>query len=115
MVAGVVFGAIHCIAWSFDFRFHTELFLWRLSSMIITSVPAFLLLSLGAVSLLPDEGLLIKLFVPIVVIVGILMPLFGLIYILARLTTIVLAFINLSSLPPGAFQAVHWTTLVPHL
>jgi hypothetical protein len=39
----------------------------------------------------------------------------GLLYILARLTTIVLASINLSSLPTGAFQAVHWTTLIPHL
>jgi hypothetical protein len=43
------------------------------------------------------------------------MSLFGLLYVAARVTTVVLAFINLSSLPPGAFQAVYWTTLLPHL
>jgi hypothetical protein len=45
----------------------------------------------------------------------VLMPLLGLLYVAARLTTIILAFMNLASLPAGGFQAVHWTTLIPHL
>jgi hypothetical protein len=109
LAAGVVFGAIHCVAWSFTFLSHTEAFLWRLSSVAITAVPVLLVgtvllaIRLDSRSELAENAILA------------FMPLSGLLYIAARLTTLVLAFINLSSLPPGAFQAVHWTTLLPHL
>jgi len=127
MVAGVVFGAIHCIAWYFNFRSHSELFLWRLSSIAITAVPMLFGSSLLYAYLTETHGndsldfVLCLLCLPAIIFVifgiisTILSPLLGLLYILARLTTIVLAFINLASLPPGAFQAVHWTTLLPHL
>jgi hypothetical protein len=123
VAAGVVFGAIHCIAWFFDFPSHTELFLWHLSSVAITAVPALLTFSLVLGLLFSEHGeegsvLFWVLFLPLVLlfITSIfLMPLLGLLYVAARLTTIVLAFMNLASLPPGAFQAVHWTTLIPHL
>ena len=38
---GVFFGAIHCIAWVFSFPTHTELLMWRISSVAITAVFAF--------------------------------------------------------------------------
>jgi hypothetical protein len=110
LAAGVIFGAIHCVAWSFSFSSHTEAFLWRLSSVAITVVPLFLVgfFTLGVVA---DESGWDTLGLSLLF----CMPLSGLLYVAARLTTLVLAFINLSSLPPGAFQAVHWTTLLPHL
>ena len=111
LAAGVVFGAIHCVAWSFPFLSHTEAFLWRLSSVAITAVPVLLLLVIALGILVTgraDES-------SAILIMGAFMSLFGLLYVAARATTVVLAFINLSSLPPGAFQAVHWTTLLPHL
>jgi hypothetical protein len=112
LAIGVVFGAIHCIAWSFDFPSHTELLLWRLSSVAITTVPA-LLLVIVIVGILKNEwGWVAR---PHIALLIFLMPLAGLLYVASRLTTLVLAFMNLSSLPPGAFQAVHWTTLIPHL
>jgi hypothetical protein len=117
LVAGVVFGAIHCIGWSFNFRSHTELLLWRLSSIAITTVPALLVLSIAVMYLMPNNrpGYLLVIIIPFVAIPMFSMPLLGLLYVAARLTTLVLAFMNLSSLPPGAFQAVHWTMLIPHL
>jgi len=124
MVAGVAFGAIHCVAWSFNFRSHIELLLWRLSSIAITAVPTLFGLSLLLFYLFDKYENAGPVFVryflrfwvaPFAGIVFSFMPLLGLLYILARVTTIVLAFMNLSSLPPGAFQAVHWTTLIPHL
>jgi hypothetical protein len=127
IVAGMAFGAIHCIAWSFNFQSHVELVLWRLSSIAITAVPTLFGLSLLLLYLADkyeDHGsIFVQLFILLAAIIFIifgtisfsLMPLLGLLYILARLTTIVLAFINLSSLTPGAFQAVHWTILIPHL
>ena len=39
----------------------------------------------------------------------------GLLYILARAVTLVLAFTSLRDLPPGAYESVHWTTFVPHV
>jgi hypothetical protein len=116
VAAGAVFGAIHCIAWFFDFPSHTELFLWRLSSVAITAVPALLILFLVlGVSIFQYKyrvpqwvGFFLR--VPYI-----LTPLLGLLYVTARVTTIVLAIVDLTSLPPGAFQAVHWTTLIPHL
>ena len=38
-IVATVFGAIHCIAWSFQFGSATEQFLWRLSSLAITCLP----------------------------------------------------------------------------
>ena len=38
---GVCFGAIHCIAWHFSFPTHTELLIWRISSVAITALPIY--------------------------------------------------------------------------
>ncbi|KIM86379.1 hypothetical protein PILCRDRAFT_816316 [Piloderma croceum F 1598] len=37
-----LFGAIHCIAWSFEFESLTEKWLWRISSLTITCIPPVL-------------------------------------------------------------------------
>ena len=39
----------------------------------------------------------------------------GLLYIIARAVTLVLALTSLRDLPPGAFDTVHWTTFIPHI
>lgn len=52
-------------------------------------------------------------FADIVIPVGTLPP--GLLYILARAATLVLAFISLRDLPSGAYETVHWTTFIPHV
>ena len=39
LAAGVIFGAIHCVAWSFHFPSYTQSLLWRVSSAAITAVP----------------------------------------------------------------------------
>ncbi|CAG8769213.1 5905_t:CDS:1, partial [Acaulospora colombiana] len=40
LAIGVVFGAIHLIAWSYSFLSHAEQLLWRLSSIAIIGIPA---------------------------------------------------------------------------
>jgi hypothetical protein len=40
LVAGIVFGAIHCIAWSYQFPSHLEQILWRTSTVAIICTPA---------------------------------------------------------------------------
>ena len=44
---------------------------------------------------------------------SILLP--GILYIIARAVTLVLAFTSLRELPPEAFDTVHWTTFIPRL
>ena len=39
----------------------------------------------------------------------------GILYILALVFTLALAFTSLRGLPPGAFDTVHWTTFIPHV
>jgi hypothetical protein len=37
MIIAMIFGGIHCIAWSFSFPTHVEQILWRASSITIIS------------------------------------------------------------------------------
>ena len=103
---GVCFGAIHCIAWIFSLPTHTELLIWRISSVAITAVPIYIpvTLLLGYCQGMEYGGTAIISTVP---------P--GILYILARAVTLVLAFISLRDLPPGAYETVHWTTFIPHV
>ena len=112
-----IFGAIHSIAWSFQFPSPTEQLLWRISSLAITSAPVLILgFSLNlTIELLPDDCC-------ICVMGGIMMffSFLGLIalsilYILARVTLLVLAFTSLRSLPPNTYRTVNWTTFIPHI
>jgi hypothetical protein len=107
LAAGVIFGAIHCVAWSFHFPSHTESLLWRISSAVITAVPVLVFVA-AVVAAFSYNDLLIYLLVVVMVVLGLL-------YVAARAITVVLAFVTLASLPLGAFQTVHWTTLIPHV
>ena len=109
---GVFFGAIHCIAWGFPFPTHAELLIWRMSSVAITAVPIYMPLMYGLTAWLANIDTDVKI---IVVISFILFFPAGLLYIVARFFTLVLAFTSLRDLPHGAFDTVHWTTFIPHV
>ena len=101
---GVCFGAIHCIAWIFSFPTHMELLIWRISSVAIAAVPIFIFLVILLAATLDNVHLASALILPA-----------GILYILARAVTLVLAFTSLRDLPPGAYETVHWTTFIPHV
>ena len=108
---GVCFGAIHCIAWDFSFPAHTELLMWRISCVAITAVPIYIVLMVALADLLDNMGNR-----KISLTVGFFGALpAGILYILARAVTLVLAFISLRELPSGAYETVHWTTFIPHV
>ncbi|TDL22576.1 hypothetical protein BD410DRAFT_788394 [Rickenella mellea] len=107
----VIFGAIHCIAWSFDFPSHQKMILWRTCAIVITCLPVTLLLFGKMVDVLDDYYLgifeLVLLFFAFYI--------FPIFYIFARVILLVEAFTLLKSLPPGAFQTVQWTSFIPHV
>ena len=111
---GVCFGAIHCIAWHFSFPTHAELSIWRISTVAMTVVPFYIPLTLLLAEWLEDMG-----FDTAAVTIGgtsafSIFPA-GILYIVARVFTLALAFTSLRDLPHGAFDTVHWTTFIPHI
>ena len=104
LAVGVCFGAIHCIAWVFSFPTHTELLIWRISSVVITAIPIYISLMAIFSSRLYSVNFAIVSVLPA-----------GVLYIIARAVTLVLAFISLRDFPPGAYETVHWTTFIPHV
>ncbi|KAK0439303.1 uncharacterized protein EV420DRAFT_1279663, partial [Desarmillaria tabescens] len=102
VAVGVLFGAIHCVAWSFTFPSYTEKVLWRFSSVATFFIlPVFMVLSIFIIML----GISVIL----------LMVLGVLAYFGGRIILIVLAFTQLRSLPPSSLNTVQWTTYIPHL
>jgi hypothetical protein len=103
ILIAMVFGGIHCIAWSFSFPTHVEQILWRASSIAIISIP--FLLVVDVVFWLFD----------LKTVAGLIVTLSSIIYPFARLVLLILSFISLRSLPASAFYNVRWTTFIPHV
>ena len=109
---GVCFGAIHCIAWLFPFPTQTELLIWRISSVAITALPVYIPLTILLAVWLYDMDFVASALTPFFI----FGPFSGgILYVIARAVTLVLAFTSLRDLPPGAYETVHWTTFIPHV
>jgi hypothetical protein len=107
VAVSMIFGGIHCIAWSFSFPSHAEQHLWRISSVAITGIPLFIAL-ISFLFQFSTPLIITNLFIILLV----LSPIF---YLLARVALLVLAFMALRSLPHSALQTVQWTTFIPHV
>ncbi|KAG1797311.1 uncharacterized protein HD556DRAFT_1233455 [Suillus plorans] len=98
-----IFGAIHCMALFLTFPTYEEHLLWSISAIIITCIPW-----LGFVTLLPflcaSKEVQFS-----------LCSLYAMFYIIARAVLFALMFTTLRNLGHNAYEAVSWTTEVPHL
>jgi hypothetical protein len=101
---GIIFGSIHCTAWRFQFPSYIEQLLWRISAVSVTGGP--LLMALFLTLLASDSGPEILSEIAFVLVL--------ILYIVARLALLVLSFMTLRSLPPGAFRVVDWARFIPH-
>ncbi|TDL15008.1 hypothetical protein BD410DRAFT_684291, partial [Rickenella mellea] len=106
----MIFGSIHCIAWSSHFPSPEKEILGRICSLAITFLPAVLFFTSALLSGFLVQGISVSPTIYTSVIVSL-----SLIYILARVMLIVEAFILLRTLPPEVFQTVNWTTFIPHI
>jgi len=109
---GVIFGGIHCMGWNFIFPTHSEKFLWRCTSSVLTIIP-----SLAApIDYALENYDLDKRFGKVIRIsLDIFMTILLFVYVGARLSLIAQALALLRQQPATAFIAVEWTKNMPHL
>ncbi|TDL14700.1 hypothetical protein BD410DRAFT_757029 [Rickenella mellea] len=115
-----IFGALHCIAWAFQFPSHEKEIVWRTCSLLITCLPFSMVFITALAALLhgfweEHYGIaagVVGLFSYLLFGILFIMPI---IYIVARVILLVEAFILLKYIPPGAFQTNLWTTFIPHV
>jgi hypothetical protein len=106
LLMATIFGGIHCMAWLFLFPTTQEQVLWRISAVAITFTPWLCFLP----KIIPDSLMGVVGFV-----FGLICLVSVILYITVRALLVVLMFTALRKLPHGAYKAVSWTTLVPHL
>lgn len=118
MIASL-FGSIHCIGWTFPFPSHTEQFLWHLSSFAITFIPLLPLLVYYISFWRSLEGLLsywsYRVLEWLWIFIGVIYFLCSFLYVLGRVTLLVLVLASLRCLPAEAYRTVNWTTFIPHV
>jgi hypothetical protein len=106
-LVGTIFGIIHCIAWTADFPSTSEMWMWRLCALLVAVIPPILGFFALLAFIAKADRILDRILESILVATV-------LIYIIARLFLIILAFIALRSLPLGAFIALDWSGYIPH-
>jgi len=113
----IAFGAIHCIAWSFHFATFQERWLWRISAVLVSGLPISFILSrflFIKFDRKPEENkptwmLLCDHFLILY------SSVMTFVYITARIILLVLPFVALRALPPGAYVQVNWVSFLPHI
>ncbi|KZP11754.1 hypothetical protein FIBSPDRAFT_671517, partial [Athelia psychrophila] len=109
----MVFGAIHCTAWSYAFTSLADKWMWRVCAIAITATPLLMAAAFtvfnpfNAAYFLHDS---IFNYIPVIC-----MTIGALLYIPARILLLVLSFTTLRQLPLSAYQTVQWTTWIPHI
>ncbi|KAI9462142.1 hypothetical protein F5148DRAFT_1377184 [Russula earlei] len=102
-VIALAFGGIHCVGWSFAFPSSIEQILWRVASVSIIGVPPtfMLFVFVDSLSAFPNYNTYHRLLSGV--------------YMLGRLTLLVLPFLCLRSLTPADYRDVHWASFIPHI
>ncbi|KAJ7919451.1 hypothetical protein B0H13DRAFT_2430255 [Mycena leptocephala] len=106
-LVGTIFGIIHCIAWTADFPSTSEMWMWRLCALLVAVIPPILGF-FALLAFIAKADRILDRILEFILVATVL------IYIIARLFLIILAFIALRSLPLGAFIALDWSGYIPH-
>ena len=108
MYVAIIFGSIHCIAWSFHFPSFQEKLAWRISAVSVAGLP--ILISV-LIMLIGDFG---PRFNIVIISRSIVVALFAL-YVIARIVLLVLPCIALRALNPAALVEIQWSSYFPHI
>ncbi|KAF8833696.1 hypothetical protein BDN67DRAFT_691455 [Paxillus ammoniavirescens] len=105
-IVWVIFGALHLIAWDFQFPSPAEKTMWHVASLTLIGAPCIFFLGWQAKFCVCCCMCCVC--IPIVLVV----LAFGFV---ARIVLLVLMFASLRDLPTSAYHTVPWTTYIPHL
>lgn len=98
----MAFGVFHCLAWNSPFPSSNERLAWRICSTAMVALPGPMILTFNYRAKLTGN-----ISDPIIILVF-------LVYAIARLALIILAFMSLRALPADAYETVPWTNYIPH-
>lgn len=104
-VTGIIFGAIHLLAWASKFPSPYDLVLWRVSAIIVTAEPVLVLGSVVARNM--DKHIFRTLGYPSLLLISL--------YIVARFVLIGVALRAIHHPPSAVLRDVVWTSYIPHL
>ena len=112
MIVAIVFGSIHCVAWSSHFPTLQEKLAWRISAASVAGLPILFLviamLSFGNY-IASAKWQKIRKALPF-------MPLsLSTSYVIARIVLLILPCIALRALNPAALVDIQWTAFFPHI
>lgn len=117
-LTAIVFGGIHCIAWSFKFPSPIKQTMWRICSIALVCLPLYyelqgnLMTWSYQLSCMRSPGWS-RNFVKFVYLFT--LTLLGVLYLLARTSLLVLTMMSLWAFPPGTFHSVYWASFIPHI
>jgi len=112
LCVATVFGAIHCIPWSFPFPTLQQQWLWRISAILVLGVPVFFIASGCLWPNKENKPTWMKLYEVLMFLIVIIMIF---LYFLARIVLLVLPFVALRALPPGVYIQLNWVSFLPHI
>lgn len=115
-ILGAIFGAIHFIAWSYEFPTRAELVLWRISCVTMVAVPLVtaILCVTGRIS--HSIGRRNPVWLTAVTYFSYFsLAVSAWLYIASRITTLVMAFTTLRALSFTTFDTIDWTRFIPHI
>ena len=107
LVFGVIFGGVHCLAWSSLFSTRPEAILWKVCAVYCAAF-YFTILIIAPLGYSASKSTIGN----IVVIIGMFL-FFG--YVVCRVILFVLTFISLRALPPGVYETTNWLSYLPHV
>lgn len=111
-IAGTLIGAVHCLAWNFNFSSYAEQIMWRTASLAVVGSRAATLFT----ALVFEDNARENSFWYIVSLIrSVLFGFASILYPISRVILFVLAVTSLRSLPRSAFDTVNWVELVPHI
>ncbi|TFK73689.1 hypothetical protein BDN72DRAFT_813950 [Pluteus cervinus] len=114
----LIFAGIHFLSWYSTFPTRAELILWRISCIAIAVTPGLMLLA--SLSFRIYETVSSRMYShdrlkTYFNFCDTLIILSGFPYTLGRIFLVILSFVALRRLPPGALTNVSWTSYIPHL
>jgi hypothetical protein len=104
----VVFGAVHCIAWSFYFATLQERWIWRISAVLVSGSP-FAISALSFFLTFFNNDTVMSYLIACVTFLMVCL------YFISRVVLLVLPFVALRAMLPDAYVGLNWIDFLPHI